>query len=573
MWLIAAAFVIFAAYLSVVFVAPVVIVIAAVIAGGIIFIEYATASAWVFRGTTAPIEHLRIGPRVAVDGRRPPEPAYRSYYFGPVFRDYSLAVRTAACRGWERSFAGQPADFAAGRPEPVRSLSQSLYERWENVGAYIPINPLAAKTVTLGPMVGGMLGLAVGMAASGAVAAAVSAVFGLVLLLTVAMAVLIAGLLRMIEIVALRMRGITIECPACHRRATAPAYLCSHCKAVQGGGALHRRLIPGPLGVLSRTCRCGNTLPTLLARGKWKLEGFCQYEDCNAALPVKGLTARTFHVPVVAGRQAGKTVFMMAAVTRLEQQARASAGEGFEFADPSALPTYLAARAALEQATFSAISATLPVVAVPAFNIYLGTGQSRRLMYLYDVAGERLEQESGVATLRYLEHSGGVVVIIDPFSFPAIRRATESTILAGVRHSVADADDVLGRFSEGLRQSVRGRAGRRVNVKAAVVVTKCDALLQSTDVAHPYDQLGDTAGDPGRRQERSAAVRDWLDSVAGQQGLLSGLENTFNQRSFFAVSARDAFVVSTTTSTRTLTAVRNDDPAAPLRWLLERRER
>ena len=75
------------------------------------------------------------------------------------------------------------------------------------------------------------------------------------------------------------------------------------------------------------------------------------------------------------------------------------------------------------------------------------------------------------------------------------------------------------------------------------------------------------------RQERSAAVREWLASVAGQQGLLSGLENTFAQCSFFAVSARDAFVVSTNTSTRTLTAVRNDDPAAPLRWLLERRER
>lgn len=579
MWLIAAAAVIVAAYLSVVFVAPVVLVVAGAIAGGVVLVEYAAASVWVFRGAAAPIGHLRIEPRPAVEGQRtPPEPAYRSYYFGPVFRDYSLALRTAAERSWERSFAGRPADQAAGRPSAVRSLSQHLYERWTNVGLYVPVNPAAAKAVTAGPMAGGMIGLAAGAVGAAAVTAAISAVFGLVLVLTVVVAVLTAGVLRLIEIAALRVRGITIECGVCHRRATSPAYLCSYCKPVQDDGsdrgALHRRLVPGSLGVFSRICRCGNPLPTLLARGKFKLEGFCQYEDCNAALPVKGLTAPTFHVPVVAGRQAGKTVFMMAAAASLEQQARNGSGaEGFEFADPAGLQQYLAARAALKQETFSAIGATLPVVSIPALNIYLGRGRGRRLMYLYDAAGERFEQESGVATLRFLEHSGGVVVILDPFSFPAIRRSTESTILAEVRPSVADADDVLGRFTEGLRQSVGGRAGRKLNVKVAVVLTKCDALLESTDVAHPYDQLNEAAGDPGRRAERSAAVRGWLGSVAGQQGLLAGLENTFGQCEFFAVSARDAFVVETRTSSRTLTAVRNDDTAAPLRWLLERRDR
>jgi len=569
MWLLLAGVVVVGIYLSIVFVAPFTLLIAGVIAAMVVLVEYATAAAWVFRGTAAPIQHLHIEPQPADGEGRSRDPAYRSYYFGPVFRDYALALQVAAKRGWERSFAGLSVNGSAGRPVGARSLAQHLYDRWLAIGFYVPSSPAAAKAVAAGPMAGAMLGLAAGAVGAAALAIAISAVFGFVLVATVLVAVVVAGALRLIEIGVLRMRGITIECGVCHRGATAPMYACSFCTA-DGGGSLHRNLVPGSLGVFSRVCRCGNPLPTLLARGKWKLAGYCQYDDCNAPLPVKGLTAPTFHVPVVAGRQSGKTVFMISAVASLEEHARNGRGGGFEFADPQALPAYLAVRTALEQATFSAIGATLPVVSIPAFNIYLGQARAKRLLYLYDGAGERYEKESGVATLRFLEHSGGVVVILDPFSFAAVRRVTTPEVLAGVRHSQADADDVVGRFAEGLRQSRGARAGQKMNIKVAVVLTKCDAVLESADVAHPYDQLAGAAGDPGRRPERSAAVREWLCSIAGQQGLVAGVENTFGRCGYFAVSARDTFEVTSRTSSRTRTAVRNDDTAAPLHWLLEK---
>jgi hypothetical protein len=90
-------------------------------------------------------------------------------------------------------------------------------------------------------------------------------------------------------------------------------------------------------------------------------------------------------------------------------------------------------------------------------------------------------------------------------------------------------------------------------------------------VAHPFDQLGPAAIDPNVRTERSSAVRTWLASTAGQSGLLAVLENTFSHSGFFAVSARDAFNNSEQRSGRTHMAVRNDDPAMPLQWLLENR--
>jgi hypothetical protein len=570
MWLIGVALVLGAAYFSLTIAGPLVFCVMVAVAAGIVLFEFATAAAFVFRGASAPITHLRIEPEApAPDDPHPPEPAYRSYYLGPVFLDYALAARTAAAAAWERSFAGRAPGARPGATG-MRSISQQLVDRYTNLGMYVPINPTAAKAIAFGPFVGALLGLAAGVAAGAALGLAISAVFGAAVVLTVVGAVVVAVVMRVLEIGLLRLRSITLECPACHRKATAPTYLCPHCPPTQR--ALHRRLVPSRYGVLFRICRCGSRLPTLLAGKKYRLEAFCQH--CRAPLPADGLTAPTLHIPVVAGRQAGKTVFMTAAVAGLEQRALADNGAaGFTFADAASLPAYTRARDALRHASFAQIAATVAVASAPAFNIYLGTGRRRRLMYLYDAAGERFEQESGIDTLRYLEHAGGVVVIVDPFSFSDVRRSTEPDILDAVRHSLVDVDEVVSRFAEGLRRTAGARAGRRLDIRAAVVLTKCDALLRSSVVAHPFDELDAAATDSAMLAERSAAIQRWLTETAGHAGLLRVVSNTFSQSEYFAVSAADAFDNAERPSGRTQQLVRNDDPATPLQWLLTRRSR
>jgi hypothetical protein len=567
MWLIAAAATLVVAYFALFFAAPVAFAVAAAVVLGLVLLEYATAAAWVFRGAAAPIDHLRIEP---IEGGDPPhEPAYRSYYFGPVFRDYRLAVVQAAQRGGQRAFTGLPADPSVGRPRSVPSLGQRLLELWNSIGQRT-IYPVPVRVILFGPAVAAGAGLVAGAVAAAALALVWSAVFGVLILATVLGALLVAGVLRSVETGLLWLRGITLECGVCHHRATAPWYVCPFC-ASDGSGrqaAVHRKLVPGSHGVFNRTCRCGNAIPTVLAKGKAKLVALCQ--ECHAELPRSGFTAPTFHVPVVAGRNAGKSVFMTAAVATLERAARTTAGKADVefFAEPAVIPDYVRARDSLQAQSFSGIAVTQPVRSVRAFNIYLGRGRGRRLLYLYDAAGERYEGEAGLATLRYLEHSGGVVVVVDPFSFESVRRFTEDTVLDGVRYSETDADDVVGRFAESLRQ-VRGRrADRRLPVRAAVVLTKCDALLEVGGVPHPYDSLDQAAGRP----QRSAAVRDWLLATAGAGGLVSNLDSAFERSGYFAVSARDAFDPRARPSRRTRGAVLNDDPAMPLRWLLDRKE-
>jgi hypothetical protein len=569
-WLIGAAFVLVALYFSYMLLAPAAAVITAVIAAGVVVIEFATATAWVFRGA-APINHLGIEPPSPNSDTKHRDPAYRGYFFGPVFRDYALAVQVAARRGWERTFVGTPTtSFSGGSGTHQRnSVALRIYDSWSSIKSSLSAEFNVGKVIASGPMVGAMVGVALGAAVAAVLAILISVIFGLLLGLTLLAIVIVAGTLRLMEQALLQIRGITLECGSCHRRVGAPAYSCPECSAI------HRQLIPGPLGVFSHICRCGKPLRTLLILKKWALHAYCQHEGCNKPLPEKGLTAPTVHIPVVAGQAAGKTVYMMASVASLKERAEKSNDSSiFEFADPRAEKEYLRREAALKQAALDGIRATLPEISVQAFNIYIGPESStrRRLLYLYDAAGERYQTSDGVATFRFLGHTEGVILIVDPFSFKVVRRFVKPDILAALRHSEADADEVFGRFAQALRENLNVRTDRKVNVPVAVVLTKCDGLLAVSDVSHPYDELGDAADDLTKRATRSKAVKHWLKDVAGQHSLLATLENTFERCSYFAVSALDVFTQEAHTSARTRIQIRHDDTAAPLLWLLDKRE-
>lgn len=562
-----------ALYFSYTVAAPIAATVVGFYTAGVILVEFATATAWVFRGPAATIDHLSIEPPAPSsdpDAAARRDPAYRNYFFGPVLQDYWLALQKAGERAWERTFVGSP--VGDGESRKRNSIAYWIIDTWSAIGNRFYLGPELSgpiKILASGPMVGALVGVGLGALGAAVVAALTSVIFGLLLALTVLVTIVFAGLLRCVELVILQIRGITLECGNCHRRVVLPAYSCPQCPP--GQPSLHRRLIPGSLGVFSHICRCGNPLPTLLAKGKSGLPAYCQHEGCGQPLPTKGLTAPTFHVPVVAGRSAGKTVFMMAAVTSLESS-EDTASAGFEFASAKAERAYRRMRSALEEASFSTITATLPEISVEAFTIYVGPEGSprRRLLYLYDAAGERYETSAGVATFRFLGHTKGIVFIVDPFSFPSVRRSVGPDLLATLRASEADTDEGFSRFAQASRENLQVRTTRKMPIPVAVVLTKCDALLDSEAVAHPYDELGDADNDQRQRGTRSKAVRHWLDSVAGQRGLVTVLENTFERCSYFAVSALDALSVQTRTSGRTSTVVSNDNTAAPILWLLDR---
>ncbi len=103
-----------------------------------------------------------------------------------------------------------------------------------------------------------------------------------------------------------------------------------------------------------------------------------------------------------------------------------------------------------------------------------------------------------------------------------------------------------------------------MKIPVAVVLTKADGLIESAGTSHPY-----AGRSSANRAERDTAIREWLNEM-GQRDLLTSIDNHFATVAYFVVSYQDARDV-TTHDPSTGGGVVNDDPAAPVLWLLDRK--
>ncbi|HEY3607244.1 MAG TPA: hypothetical protein VGL06_07070 [Pseudonocardiaceae bacterium] len=500
-------------------------------------IEYATASISGFT-PLGEIAHLHMDP--PAESAKGPDPAYRSYFAGPILLDYYKVLTTTIGQVWTKVVMSKTKDSGPAQ----MSLVDRVW-RWMKRSA-VPrlLSVPAAAAATVGLLIGvvGALGF-VGV---------VSMVFALLLALFALGAVALGAGGQLFELGVLFVRGITVECGVCHTRATRPVYQCPNC------GAAHRRLLPGRSGILRRTCRCQQSLPTLLARGKAQLPAYCG--ECDAQLPIKALRAPTVHIPVIAGPAAGKSVFMQTAVTRLMML-----DNGFEFADQTAKAQF---EDNLRRGVVDAPDLMVKTVVAPvrAYNVFVGKegSRARRLLYLYDPAGELPENVESLSDLHFLQFAKGVVFVVDPFALRQVRSTIDRATLGKLRASNTPPHEILERFVEALRERMPSDRSGRFDVPVSVVLTKSDGLLNLSGVAHPYVGLG-----PSSRSERDLAVRNWI-STMGQGDMVSSLDNNFTRVSFFAVSYQDARDVFERRSFDQ--SVTNDDPAEPLLWLLRKKE-
>jgi Double-GTPase 2 len=515
--------------------------IGALVAGWYVVDEIWRAT-WAVLGPDAPVDHLdgyapADDEQAAASGR---DPAYRSYLLGPVLQDVRELVVSAADQAWTRTV----------KPSNQDALVRKVIDYWSEKDSWLQIALLPVLVVV-------EVGIAVGYAVCSAVVELVLLVFAAAVAVASALAGLAMLVLRAFETIVLRVRGITVECGNCHHRVLAPAYDCPSCDPA--APTRHRRLIPGRLGVLWRTCRCGGQLPTLLWLGKSKLAAHCR--RCNHALPAGALTTPTFHMPIVAGTAAGKTVLMLAAMADLE----AAAPRGVEFGDEDRGKEVRKMLEVVRTDGVAAVPKTLPDALRP-LTLYV-EAPARTLLYLYDHAGEHYQESDRLDVLRALGFAEGIVFVVDPFALDAVRTAADTAVLEQAHPSETDPTDAAEKFTRALRARLGLSVERTIQVTVALVVTKCDALLAERSVRHPYDGLATDTD----RAARSGAVRAWLAEYGGDQ-IVAHLDSSYQRTGFFAVSGLDPFGDPVRTSARTGAEVHNDDPAAPVRWLLDPKE-
>lgn len=157
----------------------------------------------------------------------------------------------------------------------------------------------------------------------------------------------------------------------------------------------------------------------------------------------------------------------------------------------------------------------------------------------YDNAGEDFASEDRALSIHYLGQVSGVILLLDPFSFPEnVQRAHDK----GIALSQSDGpEQVLASLTAVLRGSHDVKKNKKVRVPVAVVVSKIDAFLEALPENHPLRQpsskLGvfDEAEAASLHDHMAALVAEW-----GGDGLLRSLEQNYETYRVFGASALGA---------------------------------
>lgn len=413
------------------------------------------------------------------------EPAHRQYLFGQAQRDLLHVVRAAA-----RECRRRTVEYAL-------RISRDLFQDDAVVFVW-PLGVLLFAGLGLGVLVGGV--------ATGLIAA-VHLAFTAVLL---AVGGTMIYLLRGVESALQWVRGIRVHCPACYHRVLRPRYACPGC------GVQHRDVLPGRYGVFRRTCACGRTLPTLLLFGRHAMQAYCQH--CDRSLADRAGTAGESVLPVFGAPAAGKTRLLLAMVMVLvEHGTRAGAVTGF--ADEDTRHRYDRLRPALMRG--QPTRGTLPELP-RAYSLYIEpAGRGRRLVHLFDAAGERYGQSERLQELRYMRLAASYVFVLDPLSVQAFWDSLpEPDRERLAAHRATMPPEFV--FQQTL-QNIEAMQVRTRRARLAVVVSKLDLVRDAPIVAG-------LAGDSG-------SIESWMDSALHLGNLLRTMRHNFGDIRFFCTSA------------------------------------
>lgn len=416
------------------------------------------------------------------------DPARPSYFYGPARSDLRY-IRQLAWGRWQ--------DAAGGWQATVGRL-------W---------NPVSVSRALSGPIA---VGLTIGLVAALPLAALLVGTVWLIQELLVGTATLgvrcTATTLRAVDSGVLFVRHIRVRCVACFERIPYPAYRCPDPDCEQ----IHWDIRPGRYGVWRRTCECGRRMPTLLVLGSARqLEAICPYRACRQPLAHRPGEVQEIILPIFGAKGAGKTLLMYGIVKMLRESVQL--GIHVDYADPDT-----AGRLRDFESTLAAGSrpSATPSVLPRAYVLRLRIGRYRRILQLFDAAGELFYDSQRSAGLIYLGEANTFILVIDPLSvdafwngLPSGERARLVPDRSGAPHPGLAYQQTADRILEMGRQRVRRRL--------AIVFTRADLL---------GPEYGPGAG-------TGEEIRKWAVEGLGLASLLHEAESDFREVALFHTAA------------------------------------
>lgn len=436
------------------------------------------------------------------------QPAYRSYFFGQGYQDIRAAIETS----WRRN----------------AQTARNYYEKYSEKGLMSMKGVYnlfcALSVVSFGTVFFALI-------------SAVTLTFISVFFILVYIGFSAAWLL---DRAYLAHKRIFTACNECKCKSLIPTYICPKC------GAQHTDLTPGAYGILTRTCKCGEKLPTTFFNGRKKLRAICPHCLLEGKTTyLNDRESRPFCVPVVGGRSVGKTAYITAFSKKFVEFVAPENDLEIEFYNEAKEAIYSEIRTDFARGStrMTARPQDITKSSSVSFSFFVKNKDlhPERLMHIYDIAGEVFTDNNENEVQRQYEYCQGIIFMIDPFAIPTVRAKYEALLTPEDKAGIgkADINGIINVFMNKLRE-VTGLTDRKMSkVPIAVVISKTDSAnlcdVFSEEKIETLEYLNAKA-----EIQRSDAI-DYLCRKFLKENEMEGFVNTidmkFKNNRFFAVSA------------------------------------
>ncbi|WP_414990183.1 hypothetical protein [Aeromicrobium sp.] len=156
----------------------------------------------------------------------------------------------------------------------------------------------------------------------------------------------------------------------------------------------------------------------------------------------------------------------------------------------------------------------------------------------YDNAGEDFATTEHAMSQVYLGATSGVILLLDPFGFPANRARADDR---GAWLPETGPESVLAALTTVLRAVGKVKRNKKIKQPVAVVISKIDAFFDEIPADHPLRQPSSTR--PVFDEGESQTVHDHVGSMIEQWGgasLIQKLDRNYETYRLFGASALGA---------------------------------
>ncbi|MCC8045532.1 MAG: hypothetical protein LIP12_08560 [Clostridiales bacterium] len=377
------------------------------------------------------------------DGKEP-EPARRSYFFGPGYVQLANTIKESFQENWNsiENLKGI-AERIQGTSPYVTMISTEFFRfvlAWAfRIFAYVSI-------FVFGTILCAIFGL----------------LHGTVTTVVMLVTYVVFSIVWFIDRTYLTKNRIFSDCPVCHKRFLVPVFACPDC------GRKHTKLLPGPYGIWHHRCECGAKIPSVFLNGRSRLEGYCP--DCGA--PLAAADARPIALQMVGGTKSGKTVFLTSLYHIFEEQFLKDARM-----KTSVPKLYEAAFREMEEWYRNAECPATDQMNARMYPLLIESPlEVKRMFTIYDIAGEMFDgrRSDSEISQRQFRYCNGFLLFLDPFGSGELRKRRQERGESLEHCSEMTAESVVGNFINYIDDLGGGKVEDRYSVPVAVLIPKAD---------------------------------------------------------------------------------------------------